>query len=630
MERLAIGRTPSTSPKPEDPERRTATTNIGRFKKSLNGLFVGRSIQVNKPTLKDWHDLAGNIMVLTGEAYTAPETYTYGAFNSLMATVLARLESPEFRTAHLDELNRMLTQQTNTRISLSSSASAPLIAPPLSQRSVPMASASSAEANPSAFGTPPSAPPPQVALAAPTAAPNVRSLANALKAQLNSLLPTEQQITGGDLGLKDWYDLARAILPEPKPAEFLETPAPNREGKIEYKPLMAGILQAALTAATELTEGDQTRIQGVVAQFTAGQPGIKDGFTLGRVPVTSVAVRTTSPLHRTQTVLPPLHPSLTYLASRPFQVLPLSQPVTAHNLALIFGDAWIEDTPFEGGSVTTFINTTIETLESFIRDFPEPRLAGPLNDLLVNFRLLAKISAAEEHQPSPEDGVRFLIREYSRLIHDLQPGKSVLLPGGWIGVDAGHNILYEIKCEKPGVYSFSLFNTGAGISYHDHTFVDHKMKYAPALSVTDIPARNLDPTFLRTVFELNFIKPTIEKPYGAANVYEGILGLLGGRIVASPVPREPEEAVTGLEAAFMSPQNAGTCARKSLEAAIRSRLSHFLPLYKQYKFREKFAALASFLAGNDLKDTEDQKLLQRVVSKFARTVLKWQAAGVIT
>jgi len=157
MERLTLRTNPSIPSIPEDHERRTATSNIGQFKASLNKMFGGRPIQTNKPTLKDWHDLAGNIMALgTSEAYTAPETYTYGAFNRLMVTVLATLKSPEFRTDHLDDLNRMLTQQINARIFLSPSASlAPMVVQPrvLRQSSVPMASAGSVEANPSALQT---------------------------------------------------------------------------------------------------------------------------------------------------------------------------------------------------------------------------------------------------------------------------------------------------------------------------------------------------------------------------------------------------------------------------------------------------------------------------------------------
>ncbi|MFA5878676.1 MAG: DUF3638 domain-containing protein [Candidatus Margulisiibacteriota bacterium] len=321
----------------------------------------------------------------------------------------------------------------------------------------------------------------------------------------------------------------------------------------------------------------------------------------------------------------PTHPKI--------QIPDLHGLVDAHNLALIFGDSWIEGTEFEGGSPLAFACITVQILKDLISSLqkkdPDIKI---LTSLQKEFTDLILLNINKKLVPiqKPEEKIQFLIQEYLRKIQKLKEGESILIPGGWCGVDHGHNILYEVTGEKGGTCSFSLFNTGAGVNYHDHIFIDHKIRYTPQFQLIKVPRQNFDPATLTAIFELRYIKPLIGEPsYTEEHIYQGLLNLLGGEVQKSFIPSEPGISTTALEAAFMSPQNAGTCARKSLEAVPKFRLKHHPKLYKYFKFKEKLAALKDFLEHNDLHDPKDQALLKRVLAKFARTVLKLEQLGVI-
>ena len=119
-----------------------------------------------------------------------------------------------------------------------------------------------------------------------------RQLADELKTRLNRILPPDQQILGGNLNQKGWYDLARAILPDSERARFSDTP-------VAYKPLMVGILTAALNLAKTPTASDKSRIRASLNNFAAGQSGIGQGFSFGR------AAESAAPLMRPPFSLPP-------------------------------------------------------------------------------------------------------------------------------------------------------------------------------------------------------------------------------------------------------------------------------------------------------------------------------------
>lgn len=117
-----------------------------------------------------------------------------------------------------------------------------------------------------------------------------RQLADELKIRINRILPPDQQILGGNLNQKGWYDLARAILPDSERAPFPASP-------VIYKPLMIGILSEALNHAKMPTESDKSRIRASLNNFAAGKSDIGQGFSFGR------AVESAGPLMR-----PPFSP----------------------------------------------------------------------------------------------------------------------------------------------------------------------------------------------------------------------------------------------------------------------------------------------------------------------------------
>lgn len=49
---------------------------------------------------------------------------------------------------------------------------------------------------------------------------------------------------------------------------------------------------------------------------------------------------------------------------------------------------------------------------------------------------------------------------------ELQPGQSLVIPGGWSDETGGHAVTYIVECEREDSYAFVICNTGEGLKYH--------------------------------------------------------------------------------------------------------------------------------------------------------------------
>lgn len=213
----------------------------------------------------------------------------------------------------------------------------------------------------------------------------------------------------------------------------------------------------------------------------------------------------------------------------------------------------------------------------------------------------------------------------------------ILMQGGWFR----HAIYFEIVPQADGRFTFRVFNTGEGLpSFHADLPVDGKQKYRCFYEVTDVEKEKLlNPTFLRAWIEIRSFSKEEEDgsnrkfiygstKYGAADIYEGLLQMLDGKV--SP-PNLVQEQLMGA-------QRAGTCTWKGLCAWMKNYLSH--KEFKRLKWELKQNSLLQFREQMSFNEKEylydpaiyDERmnLWKKAVEKFARSCLKLKDGGIIS
>ncbi|MCX6991323.1 MAG: DUF3638 domain-containing protein [Chlamydiae bacterium] len=203
----------------------------------------------------------------------------------------------------------------------------------------------------------------------------------------------------------------------------------------------------------------------------------------------------------------------------------------------------------------------------------------------------------------------------------LAAGKPFIIPGGWIGIPAGHSVYYEAIPQADGTVNFRIFNTGAGIDdYHQIVQVGVKQKVAFVEWKGISRQRLQDPSFAKIITEMN--KETDYSTegsylgkytkYTAKDLYEGLKDFL-----------KPTSTVDGLDAPLMQPQRAGTCACRSLFAFLKSKLP--LREYQRMKLDLRIQALTGHLLTQkdpSISDEVQYHLIQESRAMLSRRVNK--------
>ena len=70
----------------------------------------------------------------------------------------------------------------------------------------------------------------------------------------------------------------------------------------------------------------------------------------------------------------------------------------------------------------------------------------------------------------------------TELQQKLDRGKKILMPGGW----KGHAVYYEFIPHETGKCSLRVYNTGAGLDYHDAVSIAGDIKCMPYVEYQDI------------------------------------------------------------------------------------------------------------------------------------------------
>jgi hypothetical protein len=222
---------------------------------------------------------------------------------------------------------------------------------------------------------------------------------------------------------------------------------------------------------------------------------------------------------------------------------------------------------------------------------------------------------------------------------NLKKGNSMWLPGGWSG-NPGHAVLYRVQKQTNGKYSFTIFNTGGGLNYHDSIIVDGEEKYQTQLTIKDIdPKKFLTPEIYQHLLELQIQSSSdVNAEFSERNIYIGVINYLDGTRVSPENPKDYPEL-------YMQPQRSGSCAMKSIFAMLRQAIIQpdgqqtqstkeklkRLQTYKTIKFFYKRQSLLDmcdeYFKSNNY-DRTTHRLISQVASQWARAARKLYNGGV--
>lgn len=165
-----------------------------------------------------------------------------------------------------------------------------------------------------------------------------------------------------------------------------------------------------------------------------------------------------------------------------------------------------------------------------------------------------------------------LAYEVQQQIYGLKPGEELILPGGYNSSSGGHALLYIIKRQEDGRFTFTIVNTGEGVGTYSGTFSFLKSLLWDG-KYSDYVIENVDPSCLEPSFLIPLISLQIPKQnHSMEKVFDTIItGLLDGD--ASQIKEGKRHTV----------QKNGTCTHSCiccwLESSLNPELFHLLDLY---------------------------------------------------
>jgi len=304
---------------------------------------------------------------------------------------------------------------------------------------------------------------------------------------------------------------------------------------------------------------------------------------------------------------------------------------------------------FEGANYSQTIPRLLNVIKSLPKDITKSILSS-----LPLFEECAKLTVnlyAITNRKDPLESLKEFSNSLSSEIQRMPIGSRKLIPGGWSDAyhPAGHAILYCIEKINGNKYKFTLFNTGAGVNFHASA-IDAKPqnRYQTFLSITDISADKFNPQFIQALLEPQIL-PEIyyELPenffdshpsYDEHYIYNNLLNSLEGK-------REAQLNPSTYGFLYSKPQRAGTCAMKSLFAAMRffyienadkkpESLKLALNQYKKFKFAYYRHSLlqkcSSFFEEQTPWSRSSHKLISQAKAHFARLALSLHARNLIS
>ncbi|MDR3442693.1 MAG: DUF3638 domain-containing protein [Legionella sp.] len=260
--------------------------------------------------------------------------------------------------------------------------------------------------------------------------------------------------------------------------------------------------------------------------------------------------------------------------------------------AHIQNDAFLSGTyKLEGNffsNTVVYLNQYINILKTNGDDVtPEYlKLADNLAFLVKADECLSKCTTEEELQT--------LVTQILNDILKLQSGEKILLPGGWLVVDIGHAMVYQIEREAD-TYFFTVFNAGSGLQYHAKKSTEEKELIHPAkawsVPVSDTEKGKMElGYFIERLLQARLPASFDKKKHITAKVlYEEILpsiSYINGEEV-DVTKKLPEHSYT---AGLLS----GTCSQRSLHQMLKVN-SKSINEYQRFIFKFKQYVLVEYM-----------------------------------
>lgn len=206
---------------------------------------------------------------------------------------------------------------------------------------------------------------------------------------------------------------------------------------------------------------------------------------------------------------------------------------------------------------------------------------------------------------------------FEKRLKNLKAGESIFIPGGWGGYPdqgpgkpeiAGHAMMYQVSKAVDGTYSIRIYNSGAGLTYHQASNVPGK--HNPAVEWAELSEdKATNPILWQKILEAivvpNVFRVTTERPkvYGPDDIYLEF---------QKHLKTKPRAVV---ELAALKDQRAGTCSRKASDMIGRAKLPAID--FKRLRIEEKVAGLG--LLAHLIKKGElsisDQKIARELYIK---------------
>lgn len=208
-----------------------------------------------------------------------------------------------------------------------------------------------------------------------------------------------------------------------------------------------------------------------------------------------------------------------------------------------------------------------------------------------------------------------LANSIAQKVNSLNVGEQIIIPGGWNSLVGGHAMVYVIRRDTKAHFTFSCINSGAGISMHNSKIVDFRMKYTPALTMTNISlAKMTNPIFYQALLKLKlpYKSDGNEEAYEASNIYEKILQSLEGKIVEGNASSE-----------LITTQASGVCSWKSLVALMINQFGKKMvkPLILYIKQQTLIDYSKNLQQDSNLINIDNVQLLIKSAEGFSRYAL---------
>ena len=214
-------------------------------------------------------------------------------------------------------------------------------------------------------------------------------------------------------------------------------------------------------------------------------------------------------------------------------------------------------------------------------------------------------------------------------IQTMEEGKSFFMPGGFFE----HAMLYEFKKENDGKINLIVYNTGAGLEYHEHKIVFNqgvfKEKHFPACVYQFSSEKTNDKGFQDYLVELlktniasswekissNPDVLSVAKKSDQEDLYQCVLPLI---IHLDGIRVDPKTVVKNCS--FITGQRSGKCSEAIFHPIVRSRLSECN--YQRFMCAYRKESIAKFVSEQGEKDQLSNPVVQRQIKNAVSNLSK--------